>query len=220
MIFNAIMTAEWVETRKYLMALRQLTYLGNPVLRTPAQPCTDFATPELLRLTADMAETMQAHRGVGLAAPQIGLSQRVIVFWLPDMRAEQENSAEAVPLQILINPEISALTTDLEEGLEGCLSLPGLRGMVPRLTAIGYRGFDPMGHQVEREAHGFLARIIQHEVDHLDGIMYLDRMTDFSSLTHESEIRRRLQREAEEKAHAEINPTREIASEIATEEEK
>ena len=194
------------------MALRQLTYLGNPVLRAQAAPVAGFDTEDLLALASDMAETMHAHRGVGLAAPQLGVSQRVIVFWVPEARAEQEGDDDALPIHILVNPEITPLSPETESGLEGCLSLPGLRGLVPRLTHIGYRGYDVAGKLIEREARGFHARVVQHEVDHLNGIMYLDRMNDFTSLTHESEIRRRLQREAEEAVHAESKNKAENAS--------
>lgn len=184
------------------MALRQLTYLGNPVLRANALALTAFETEELHVLTTDMVETMHAHRGVGLAAPQVGVSQRVIVFWVPEERATQEGEDTPQPLHILLNPEITPLNSVTEPGLEGCLSLPGLRGLVPRFTHIGYRGYDLTGKLIEREARGFHARVVQHEIDHLNGIMYLDRMNDFTSLIHESEIRRRMQREAEEAANA------------------
>jgi peptide deformylase len=184
------------------MALRQLTYLGNPVLRANAAALAVFDTEDLHHLAADMAETMHAHRGVGLAAPQVGVSQRLIVFWVPEERVEPEGEDAPLPLHILLNPEITPLSQETEPGLEGCLSLPGLRGLVPRFTHIGYRGYDVMGKLVEREARGFHARVVQHEIDHLNGIMYLDRMNDFTSLIHESEIRRRMQREAEEAANA------------------
>lgn len=180
------------------MALRQLTFLGNPVLRARAGEATDLSNPKLLSLAGDMAETMLANNGVGLAAPQIGVGTRLIVFRIPPERAEQEGGGEVLPIHILINPEITPLDAAMEAGLEGCLSLPGLRGMVPRYTHIGYRGYDVAGRLIEREAHGFHARVVQHEVDHLDGIMYLDRMADFTTLQHESEIIRRIRREAKE----------------------
>ncbi|MGB4102384.1 MAG: peptide deformylase [Alphaproteobacteria bacterium] len=192
------------------MTLRQLTYLGNPVLRAYATPWAEFDTEELHDLARDMEATMQAHRGVGLAAPQVGISKRLIAFWVPDARAEQEGDTEAVPLHFLVNPEITPLSPETELGLEGCLSLPGVRGLVPRYIHIGYRGFDVTGNLIEREAYGFHARVVQHEVDHLNGVMYLDRMNDFTSLTHECEIRRRLQREAEEATDA----TRKIDHEV------
>lgn len=199
------------------MALRQLTYLGNPVLRACAAPLAAFDTEELRDLARDMGETMRAFRGVGLAAPQVGVSRRLIAFWVPDERAEIEGDAAAVPLHILANPEITPLSPETELGLEGCLSLPGVRGLVPRYIHIGYRGFDVTGKLIEREACGFHARVVQHEVDHLNGIMYLDRMDDFTSLTHEYEMRRRMQREAEEAADAESKVKNEAAAAAAPE---
>lgn len=182
------------------MSIRPLTYLGNPVLRASAASIADPTAAAIATLAQDMAETMHVARGVGLAAPQVGVGQRLIVFYVPAARAETE--AAEVPLQILINPTYTPLSQDMEPGLEGCLSLPGLRGLVPRYRRIGYRGYDLQGQIVEREAEGFHARVVQHEIDHLDGVMYLDRMPDFTSLVHESVIRRQLQQQAEEAAHA------------------
>lgn len=172
-----------------------LTFLGAPVLRSRAAPITDPTAPEIAALAASMAATMTANQGVGLAAPQVGLSQRLIVFYVPESRADD---AAALPLQVLINPEFTPLSETLVDGLEGCLSLPGLRGMVPRWQRIGYRGLGLDGQPVEREAEGFHARVVQHEIDHLDGVMYPDRMQDFSTLVHECIIRRQLQQAAEE----------------------
>lgn len=177
------------------MSLRPLTLLGAPVLRTVAAAIDDVSAVAIQRLAQDMAETMLAEQGVGLAAPQVGVSQRLIVFYVPESRAD---TAKPVPLQILINPTFVPLAPDTVSGLEGCLSLPGLRGQVPRYRHIGYTGFDLAGMKIEREAEGFHARVVQHEIDHLDGVMYLDRMVDFISLTHESVLRRQIQQEAEE----------------------
>lgn len=176
------------------MSLRPLTLLGAPVLRTVADSVADATAEAIQKLAQDMAETMYAAHGVGLAAPQVGVSQRLIVFYVPESRTDDAE----VPLQILINPRFVPLAADLAEGLEGCLSLPGLRGMVPRYRHIGYSGFDLSGKKIEREAEGFHARVVQHEIDHLDGVMYLDRMADLSSLTHVSVLRRQLQQAAEE----------------------
>ncbi|MEJ0063181.1 MAG: peptide deformylase [Alphaproteobacteria bacterium] len=179
------------------MALRQLIFLGNPVLRAKAAPIAGFDDPKIVALARDMTETMLTSRGVGLAAPQVGEGLRLIVFWLPEERAEPAEE-DALPLHILVNPEITPLSAEQELGQEGCLSLPGLRGMVPRFTHIGYRGYDLAGRLIEREAQGFHARVVQHEVDHLDGVMYLDRMRGFDSLAHESEIRKRLLKERQD----------------------
>lgn len=182
-----------------------LTLLGAPVLRAQAAPILDPAAPEIAALAEGMIATMQANQGVGLAAPQVGLSQRLIVFFVPESRADDQM---ALPLQVLINPEFTPLDDTLVDGLEGCLSLPGLRGMVPRWQRIGYRGLGLDGKPVEREAAGFHARVVQHEIDHLNGVMYPDRMRDFSTLVHECVIRRQLQQAAEERhAQAQANKT-------------
>lgn len=184
-----------------------LTLLGAPVLRAQAAPVFDPTATEIAALAEAMIATMQANQGVGLAAPQVGLSQRLIVFYVPESRAEDQT---VLPLQVLINPEFTPLGDALVDGLEGCLSLPGLRGMVPRWQRIGYRGLGLDGKLVEREAAGFHARVVQHEIDHLDGVMYLDRMADFSTLVHECVIRRQLQQAAEER-HAQAQATAEQA---------
>lgn len=178
-----------------IMTALPLFFLGAPVLRMQAEPISDPMAPEISTLAASMAATMTANQGVGLAAPQVGANQRLIVFYVPESRAEDQM---ALPLQVLINPEFMPLAETLVEGLEGCLSLPGLRGMVPRWQRIGYRGLGLDGKLVEREAEGFHARVVQHEIDHLDGVMYPDRMRDFSTLVHECVIRRQLQQASEE----------------------
>lgn len=192
-----------------IMTALPLIFLGAPVLRMRAEPISDPVSPEIATLAASMAATMTANHGVGLAAPQVGLNQRLIVFCVPESRAEDQN---ALPLQVLINPEFTPLTETQVEGLEGCLSLPGLRGMVPRWQRIGYRGLGLDGKLVEREAEGFHARVVQHEIDHLDGVMYPDRMRDFSTLVHECVIRRQLQQAAEER-HAQEQTAQEQAIE-------
>lgn len=175
------------------MPTRPLTYLGNPVLRATATPIADPQAPDIAALARDMVETMAASNGVGLAAPQVGRASRLIVFHVPAQCAE-----ESVPLHILLNPAFTPLSEETELGMEGCLSIPGLRGLVPRYSRILYSGVDLAGNPVEQEAAGFHARVVQHEIDHLNGVMYLDRMPDFTSLTHESVIRRQLQQQAEE----------------------
>lgn len=161
------------------MAVRKVLRMGDPKLLERAQPVHEFDTPELHSLIADMQETMVAESGAGLAAPQIGVQLRVVVF------GYEENvrypDAPPVPETVLVNPVIEALTDEMEDGWEGCLSVPGLRGLVPRYIHIRYSGHDQTGQFIEREAEGFHARVVQHECDHLDGILYPRRIKDMSS---------------------------------------
>lgn len=150
--------------------------MGDPRLLEVAAAVSDFDTPQLHALIEDLMDTMHAEDGAGLAAPQIGVRLRVVVFGF-DENVRYPDAA-AVPQTILINPLIEALTDDREDGWEGCLSVPGLRGVVPRYSRIRYTGYDPFGRQIMREAEGFHARVVQHECDHLDGILYPQRMTD------------------------------------------
>jgi len=152
--------------------------MGHPVLRQRAKPVEAFGTPELRELVADMTETMKAKNGAGLAAPQVGVSQRVVIFGVA--ANPRYPDAEAVPFTVLVNPKLVMLTREVEEDWEGCLSVPGLRGVVPRYTKLRYTGFDEEGAPLERVAEGFHARVVQHECDHLDGILYPQRMTDMS----------------------------------------
>ncbi len=154
--------------------------MGHPVLRQRAKPVEAFGTPELRELVADMTETMKAKNGAGLAAPQIGVSQRVVIFGVA--ANPRYPDAEAVPFTVLVNPKLVMLTREVEEDWEGCLSVPGLRGVVPRYTKLRYAGFDAEGNPIERVAEGFHARVVQHECDHLDGILYPQRMTDLGKL--------------------------------------
>ncbi|MCP4290014.1 MAG: peptide deformylase [Gammaproteobacteria bacterium] len=158
------------------MAVRQILYMGDPRLREIAQRITTFDTPELHALVQDLMDTMQAEDGAGLAAPQIGVGLRILVFGF-DTNPRYPD-AEPVPQTVLVNPVIEIMSDDIDEGWEGCLSVPGLRGVVPRFTHIRYSGFDHQGFAIEREAHGFHARVVQHEYDHLDGTLYPQRMTD------------------------------------------
>jgi peptide deformylase len=159
--------------------------MGHPVLRERAKPVEDFG-PELKSLLQDMKETMAAKNGAGLAAPQIGVSQRVVIFGVE--KNPRYPDAEEVPFTVLVNPKITMLTREVEEGWEGCLSVPGMRGVVPRYTRLRYSGFDENGQPFEREADGFHARVVQHEVDHLDGILYPMRMTDMSRFGFNEEL--------------------------------
>ena len=159
------------------MTVRTLLRMGDARLLQPAVPVGEFGTPELAGLVEDMFDTMAAHGGVGLAAPQIGVGLQVVIFGFE--RSERYPDAAPVPRTILVNPVITPLTEDREEGWEGCLSVPGLRGMVPRATRIHYTGFTAAGEPIERFAEGFHARVVQHECDHLDGVLYPVRVRDF-----------------------------------------
>jgi len=160
------------------MSVRPLLRMGDARLLQKAEPVSDATSPDLARLIEDMHDTMQANDGAGLAAPQIGVPLRVVIFGSgPNPRYPD---AEEVPRTVLINPRIEILDRASELGWEGCLSLPGMRGEVPRFMAIRYSGYGSDGEPLQREAHGFHARVVQHEVDHLDGILYPVRMPDMS----------------------------------------
>ena len=158
--------------------IRDVLRMGDPRLLERSREVTAFDTPELHALLADMRDTMKALNGAGLAAPQIGVLQRVVIFGVE--RNVRYPDAEPVPYTELVNPVITPLTDTVEDGWEGCLSVPGMRGVVPRWTRIRYSGFDPQGNRIEREATDFHARVVQHECDHLDGILYPMRIEDFS----------------------------------------
>ncbi len=160
------------------MAIREVLRMGHPVLRRIAQPVEAFGTPELSRLLQDMVDTMAHEDGAGLAAPQIGESVRLVIFGVT--ANPRYPDAEEVPFTVLANPVITFLTDEIEQGWEGCLSVPGLRGVVPRRTRLRYTGFDELGRPIDRIAEGFHARVVQHECDHLDGILYPMRMPDMS----------------------------------------
>ena len=162
------------------MAVRELLKMGDARLLRVAQPVLAYGTPELAALVADMQDTMLDANGAGLAAPQIGENLQLVIFGFSHNARYPE--APPVPRTVLINPVIEALGNDEEEGWEGCLSVPGLRGVVPRWSRIRYRGLDPLGQVIEREADGFHARVVQHEVDHLIGRLYPTRMRDLSKL--------------------------------------
>ena len=152
--------------------------MGDPRLLRVAQPVKRFGTNELRELIADMFETMEAANGVGLAAPQIGVDLQLVIFGFD--RNERYPDAPAVPRTILLNPHITPLSAEKEEGWEGCLSVPGMRGAVDRFKTIRYSGVDPEGNTIERTAEGFHARVVQHECDHLIGRLYPSRISDFS----------------------------------------
>jgi len=158
------------------MAIRPVLKMGDPRLLQTAAPVTAFGTPELQALLTDMQDTMAALQGAGLAAPQIGVSLRVVIFGLE--RSLRYPEALPVPRTVLINPVLEPLDDDRVDGWEGCLSVPGLRGLVPRYSRLRYRGFDEQGQLIDRTVEGFHARVVQHEVDHLDGILYPQRIVD------------------------------------------
>ncbi|HWA90524.1 MAG TPA: peptide deformylase [Rhizomicrobium sp.] len=174
------------------MAILKFARMGHPVLARRADEVVDPAAPAIRRLVADMVETMIDANGAGLAAPQVHVPLRVVVFQAPDERNEdngEERFDDSAPLTVLINPVIEILDAAPDGGWEGCLSVPGLRGYVERPGHIRYRGFDTEGKPIERTASGFHARVVQHECDHLDGILYPQRMGDLTKLIFESEAR-------------------------------
>ena len=160
------------------MAIHTVLRMGHPLLNHRAAEIEDFDTPELYGLIEDMLDTMQAEDGAGLAAPQIGISKRIVVFGFDSKPRYRD--APAVPRTVLINPRIEPLDPAMEDGWEGCLSVPGMRGIVPRYRAIEYSGFDAKGGKISVQADGFHARVVQHECDHLDGILYPQRIRDFT----------------------------------------
>lgn len=150
--------------------------MGDPTLLQVSQPVINFGTPELAELLADMRETMIDASGAGLAAPQVGVPLRVVIFGMASNPRYPD--AEPVPDTVLINPVLTPLGDEMEEGWEGCLSVPGMRGLVPRYTRLRYTGFDEQGLPIDRTVDGFHARVVQHEVDHLDGVLYPTRIRD------------------------------------------
>lgn len=158
------------------MAVRPILRIGDPRLREISQPVEAFDTPELHELIEDMFDTMEAADGAGLAAPQIGVLRRVMIFGVDENPRYPD--AESVPRTILINPEYTVVSDEIDGYWEGCLSVPGMRGYVERPAKIQYRGYDELGMLIEREAVGFHATVFQHEYDHLDGILYTDRLDD------------------------------------------
>ena len=194
------------------MAILKIARMGHPVLSRAADAVDDPAAPDILHLIADMVDTLADAGGVGLAAPQVHVPKRVVIFHVPESRARaaaeaeaapalengggdvKENAPdiepEAVPMTVLINPEIEPLDDETAPGVEGCLSLPGMIGMVPRYKRIRYKAVTPDGSVIEREASGFHARVVQHECDHLDGILYPMRMDDLSTFGFSEEMGR------------------------------
>lgn len=166
--------------------IREVLRMGDPRLLETARTVTHFGTRELKHLVADMFATMEQQGGVGLAAPQIGVALRIVVFGFDE--SERYPDAPSVPVTTLINPEIEFLGDEMESGWEGCLSVPGLRGLVPRHVRLRYRGFDESGQIIDRVAEGFHARVVQHECDHLDGKLYPMRIADMTQFGFSEEI--------------------------------
>jgi len=168
------------------MAIRKLLRMGNPILLKKAEKVEKFDTPEIHELIKDMIETMKDAEGAGLAAPQIGESIQLVIFGVD--KNERYPEAEEVPFTVLINPIITPLTQDKEDDWEGCLSVPGMRGVVPRYKQINYKGFDQYGNEIDRDAVGFHARVVQHECDHLLGILYPTRIENMKLFGYHDEI--------------------------------
>lgn len=160
------------------MTVREILKMGDPRLLRVAEPVTEFDTPAMKTLIADMFDTMHAANGAGLAAPQIGVNLQLVIYGFKDNARYPD--APPVPQTVLINPKLTPLSDAMDEAFEGCLSVPGLRGVVERFTRLHYEGVDEHGAPIVRDAEGFHARVVQHEVDHLHGILYPMRITDFS----------------------------------------
>jgi peptide deformylase len=168
------------------MAVRRVLRMGDSRLLRVAEPVESFGTEELQALLEDMHDTMRALDGAGLAAPQIGVSLQVVVFGFEKNRRYPE--AEPIPYTVLVNPVLTPLTEAMEEGWEGCLSVPGMRGLVPRYAKIRYQGYDEYGAAVDRTVAGFHARVVQHECDHLAGILYPMRIRDLRDFGYTEEL--------------------------------
>jgi peptide deformylase len=188
------------------MAILKIARMGNPILLQKCEPVSDPGAPEIRRLVADMMQTMEDAPGVGLAGPQVYVPLRLFVFRVPAERASADPTAGAVPNTVLINPEIEPIGDEIGLNWEGCLSIPEMRAVVPRALRIRYRGVDCDGNVVEGEATRFHARVMQHENDHLDGILYPMRVTDFryfgfnAELDRAAEEQRRQQQEQQQQA--------------------
>jgi peptide deformylase len=171
------------------MAVLKIVRMGHPALAQPADPVPDPKAPEIHRLVADMVDTLEDAGGIGLAATQVAVPLRLVIFFVPALRASGAEGDAAVPLTILCNPVIEPIGEEQETAYEACLSVPGLTGPVPRWKHIRYCGVTPVGELVEREATGFHARVVQHECDHLDGILYPMRMADISKLAFVDQLK-------------------------------
>jgi peptide deformylase len=169
-----------------MMAVREVLRMGDPLLFQKAAPVTMFDSPELHALIKDMEDTMSAMDGAGIAAPQIGVGARVVIFGVGENPRYPD--AEQVPYTVLINPKLEYIGNEIEDGWEGCLSVPGLRGVVPRYQRLHYKGYDQYGNVIDRMVSGFHARVVQHECDHLDGILYPMRIRDLTKFGYIEEL--------------------------------
>lgn len=178
------------------MAILPVLRLGNPLLLEESESVASFDDDELHSLVTDLIDTMRDLNGAGLAAPQIGVQKRVVVFGFEENPRYPD--ADSVPFTVLINPEITPIGDEMDEDWEGCLSVPGMRGLVPRYVNIRYTGFDVQGNRIERTAQGFHARVVQHEVDHLDGVLYPQRIADMTQFGFEEELDAALDNDGED----------------------
>jgi peptide deformylase len=169
------------------MAVRKVLRMGHPLLQERSSDITQFNTTELDSLIQDLFDTMHAEEGAGIAAPQIGVLKRVVIFGVEDDNPRYPGRGK-VPMTVLINPVITPVGEDVEDGWEGCLSVPGMRGLVPRYQRIKYKGYDAKGNVIETDADGFHARVVQHECDHLDGILYPQRIKDMTQFGFKEEL--------------------------------
>ncbi len=186
------------------MSILKIARMGHPVLGRPAEPVADPSAPDVARLVDDMLATLDDIGGLGLAAPQVHVALRVVIFHLPAARLARDAGDDAgddtddddqpVEMTVLVNPVIEPIGEAIELGWESCLSVPGLRGLVPRARRIRYAGLDLAGRPIDRQAAGLHARVVQHECDHLDGVLYPQRMTDLRWLIFESEMKHALGR--------------------------
>ena len=168
------------------MTIETVLKMGDDRLLRKARPVTEYDTPELHELVSSMLETMRAMNGAGLAAPQIGVDLRVVLFEV--VENPRYPDVETIPLTILINPVIVPMGAEMKEGWEGCLSIPGMRGLVPRFERIGYSGYDAHGHAISKEVSGFHARVVQHECDHLEGMLYPMRIRNLANFGFSSAL--------------------------------
>ncbi len=168
------------------MAIKPVLRMGDPRLLEPSKPIKKFRTAELRNLITDMRDTMASLKGAGLAAPQIGVNLQVVIFGIESNPRYPD--AEAVPFTILINPKLTPADKEIEEGWEGCLSVPGMRGLVPRFVNLRYQGFDENGKKIDRTVNEFHARVVQHECDHLAGILYPMRIRDMRNFGYTAEL--------------------------------
>jgi len=171
-------------------SILKIARMGHPVLRGVAEPVADPTAPEIRQLVADMVATLEDIGGAGLAAPQVHVPLRLVIFAVPEARVTGQPLDKALAMQVLINPMIDPIGPEKELGWEGCLSVPGLRGAVPRHARIRYRGLDHEGNFIDRTVEGFHARVVQHECDHLDGVLYPQRMEDMRLFSFAEEWQR------------------------------